>query len=159
MTTSSHRKDRAFTLIELLVVIAILTAILFPVFARARENARRSSCQSNLRQLGLVLGQYAQDYDERMVSAGIGGGSVGSMGLGTHAWRDIVQPYVKSQQMFACPSNPNLSKPGNVYAQTIGQVRQGYFLNRERDESLSSLGYGERLQVCQNPRKSATQAT
>src|SRR5688500_3211019 len=62
------RKNRAFTLIELLVVIAIiaiLAAILFPVFARARENARRASCQSNLKQIGLGVMQYVQDYDER----------------------------------------------------------------------------------------------
>ena len=75
MNTSFSRKNRGFTLIELLVVIAIiliLAAILFPVFARARENARRASCQSNLKQMGLVLGQYAKDYDERMISTGIG---------------------------------------------------------------------------------------
>src|SRR5687768_5924591 len=60
---------KGFTLIELLVVIAIiaiLAAILFPVFARARENARRSSCQSNLKQIGLGFAQYTQDYDEKM---------------------------------------------------------------------------------------------
>jgi prepilin-type N-terminal cleavage/methylation domain-containing protein len=64
-----HRPDRGFTLIELLVVIAIiaiLAAILFPVFARAREMARRSSCASNMKQIGLGLIQYAQDNDERM---------------------------------------------------------------------------------------------
>ena len=63
------KKRSAFTLIELLVVIAIiaiLAAILFPVFARARENARRSSCQSNMKQLGLGFAQYIQDYDEKM---------------------------------------------------------------------------------------------
>jgi prepilin-type N-terminal cleavage/methylation domain-containing protein len=66
------RKRTGFTLIELLVVIAIiaiLAAILFPVFARARENARRASCQSNLKQIGLAVYQYTQDYDEKCPSA------------------------------------------------------------------------------------------
>src|SRR5687767_12986157 len=66
---SFNTGKRAFTLIELLVVIAIiaiLAAILFPVFARARENARKTSCQSNLKQIGLAIAQYAQDYDERL---------------------------------------------------------------------------------------------
>src|SRR5476649_2802466 len=87
--THTRRAERtqhagAFTLIELLVVIAIiaiLAAILFPVFARARENARRASCQSNLKQIGLGITQYCQDYDERMpivvsqVTSPIPGGS------------------------------------------------------------------------------------
>ena len=137
MNATLTQKTRAFTLIELLVVIAIiaiLAAILFPVFGRARENARRSSCQSNLKQFGLIFSQYAQDYDERMLSAGMGGASVGSMGAGTAAWQEIVQPYVKSQQIFACPSNPNSSKPASVYAVSIGQVKVGYAVNRGRDE-------------------------
>ena len=74
---------RAFTLIELLVVIAIialLAAILFPVFARARENARRSSCGSNMKQMGLAVQQYSQDYDERFPRAG--GPSPSSGGAG-----------------------------------------------------------------------------
>ena len=88
----------AFTLIELLVVIAIiaiLAAILFPVFGRARENARRSSCQSNLKQIGLALEQYTQDFDERYPFADHSGGS----------WRAVIQPYLKSTQVFRCPSN------------------------------------------------------
>ncbi len=100
-TTGS--RNFGFTLIELLVVIAIiaiLAAILFPVFARARENARRSSCQSNLKQIGLGIMQYAQDYDERMVS----GASALTPGNDV-IWIELLQPYVKSYQVFQCPSN------------------------------------------------------
>ena len=93
-----------FTLIELLVVIAIiaiLAAILFPVFARARENARRSSCQSNLKQIMLGLIQYNQDYDEKNVPGWINVG-----GAAVH-WSQLVQPYIKSTQIFQCPSDSN----------------------------------------------------
>ena len=95
---------KGFTLIELLVVIAIiaiLAAILFPVFGRARENARRSSCQSNLKQIGLGVVQYAQDYDERMPSTAMGGSN----------WQINLQPYIKSYQLFACPSNTRNATP------------------------------------------------
>ena len=100
----SRNARPAFTLIELLVVIAIiaiLAAILFPVFARARENARRSSCQSNLKQIGLGLLQYTQDYDERL-PIGTNGGTVGNRGSG---WAGASFPYIKSQQIFVCPSD------------------------------------------------------
>jgi prepilin-type N-terminal cleavage/methylation domain-containing protein/prepilin-type processing-associated H-X9-DG protein len=96
---------RAFTLIELLVVIAIiaiLASILFPVFGRARENARRSSCQSNLKQIGLGIMQYTQDYDEkfpRAWSSTTNGGFPGD-----YKWMDATQPYLKSTQIFQCPS-------------------------------------------------------
>lgn len=95
----------AFTLIELLVVIAIiaiLAAILFPVFARARENARRSSCQSNLKQIGLGVLQYVQDYDEKFPGVIVQGGSAATPPYG---WADTIQPYLKSIQIYQCPSD------------------------------------------------------
>ncbi len=102
---SSTKTRSAFTLIELLVVIAIiaiLAAILFPVFARARENARRSSCTSNLKQIGLGILQYAQDYDEKYPMSYSNGGAGGAPAL---PWQVLTQPYLKSTQIFACPSN------------------------------------------------------
>jgi len=96
----------AFTLIELLVVIAIiaiLAAILFPVFARARENARRASCQSNPKQIGLGLLQYSQDYDEQLIREWQGPDAGPSDGNRVK-WMDMVFPYVKSEQVFNCPS-------------------------------------------------------
>ncbi len=98
----------AFTLIELLVVvaiIAILAAILFPVFGRARENARRSSCQSNLKQIGLGLTQYLQDYDEKMPNSAFGGVAAATDAV-NYKWMDAIFPYIKSEQIFVCPSDP-----------------------------------------------------
>ena len=110
--TSNRRTIQAFTLIELLVVIAIiaiLAAILFPVFARARENARRASCMSNLKQIGLGMMQYTQDYDETYPCPGntsFNGESRNDDGSSDKAsWRQKIYPYVKSTQLFSCPSN------------------------------------------------------
>ncbi|RYZ79910.1 MAG: DUF1559 domain-containing protein [Proteobacteria bacterium] len=100
-------KRKGFTLIELLVVIAIiaiLAAILFPVFGRARENARRSSCQSNLKQLGLGLAQYTQDYDEKTPIA-----CADNSGC-TDSWYHQTKTYIKSDQVTYCSSDTsNLS--------------------------------------------------
>ena len=141
-------KHTGFTLIELLVVIAIiaiLASILFPVFARARENARRTRCLSNMKQIGLGLIQYTQDNDERYprawcgtnTTAGgdcaviTGNGSPASYfnvkqynsgGSTTHyeTWMDYIYPYVKNVQAFVCPSyspaNANLPYPNYGYS-------------------------------------------
>jgi prepilin-type N-terminal cleavage/methylation domain-containing protein/prepilin-type processing-associated H-X9-DG protein len=111
-----ERRRQGFTLIELLVVIAIiaiLAAILFPVFARARENARRASCLSNMKQIGLGVIQYTQDYDEQLpmnfeyqprsdLRLPDGRGYIGR-----YTWHLQLFPYIKSQQVFVCPSDPN----------------------------------------------------
>ena len=95
-------RKHGFTLIELLVVIAIiaiLAAILFPVFARARENARRTSCQNNMKQVALGAKQYIGDYDETYPATG----------AGTQAapgWAQTLQPYIKSIQVLQCASEP-----------------------------------------------------
>ena len=111
-----------FTLIELLVVIAIiaiLAAILFPVFARAREKARMASCQSNAKQMALGVLMYAQDYDE--ITCGAYGNSSGNPAGSLRPplppgpvtartawwfWPDMIYPYVKNTQLFTCPSSP-----------------------------------------------------
>jgi len=109
-------KKRGFTLIELLVVIAIiaiLAAILFPVFARARENARKSSCQSNLKQIGTGLMMYVQDYDETFPTErnGVDGPVWYTNGTTTYTtygnYQPLVYPYVKNKEVFFCPSSNN----------------------------------------------------
>lgn len=102
-----HNKAAGFTLIELLVVIsiiAILAALLFPTFARARESARRASCASNLKQIGLAMLQYAQDNDERCLPGATGDGVTNGLG-----WMCIIQPYLKSTQILICPSDGDRS--------------------------------------------------
>lgn len=111
--SSERTTKRGFTLIELLVVIAIiaiLAAILFPVFARARENARRTSCVSNLKQMGLAVMMYAQDYDEtyprnqQFVTAT------------TYTyWPDLLRPYTGSSQIFQCPSTQRADMTNGGY--------------------------------------------
>ena len=99
---------RGFTLIELLVVIAIiaiLAAILFPVFARARENARRSSCMSNLKQISLGIFQYTQDYDEKFPIHNDSSKTPGGYG----GWSVLLDPYLKSKQILQCPSDSTLA--------------------------------------------------
>ena len=97
---------RGFTLIELLVVIAIiaiLAAILFPVFARAREKARQSSCLSNVKQIGLAFMQYVTDYDSRWPRPWNNQPGV-IAGSNYVTWADMISPYVKNMQIYQCPS-------------------------------------------------------
>src|ERR1044071_2326782 len=118
MGSSSTRK--AFTLIELLVVIAIialLAAILFPVFARARENARRASCQSNLKEIALGIKQYIQDYDERYPLDD-------SADTNVVGWAYVIQPYMKSEQIFQCPSD---NSPLPTSATTVSRAAEAGF--------------------------------
>jgi prepilin-type N-terminal cleavage/methylation domain-containing protein/prepilin-type processing-associated H-X9-DG protein len=164
MRYTTGKIQRGFTLIELLVVIAIiaiLAAILFPVFARARENARRTSCLSNLKQIGLGIMQYTQDYDERYPlsywwatpsdaatgvtcsTAGLTGTpcnkfSVNPGNLGPYVtWMDLIHPYIKSVQVFSCPSA----------TQPEGFVTQSYGFNA----AFSSTNYANLFDYMDTP--------
>ena len=139
--SNNRGKHSGFTLIELLVVIAIiaiLAAILFPVFGRARENARRSSCQSNLKQIGLGVMQYTQDYDERMPSTRMGAGN---------NWQVILQPYIKSYQVFVCPSNTRNTEFMNDGANSnpggISRTMVSYAAQKEHGVNGAAFGSTE----------------
>ncbi len=113
------QRHRGFTLIELLVVIAIiaiLAAILFPVFARAREKARQTSCLNNCKQLGLAFLQYAQDYDERIPLVAHYG-SINPYSGSYETYQTLLMPYMKNTQLWMCPSR---SDAGAALAYVMG---------------------------------------
>jgi prepilin-type N-terminal cleavage/methylation domain-containing protein/prepilin-type processing-associated H-X9-DG protein len=166
---------KAFTLIELLVVIAIiaiLAAILFPVFARARENARRTSCLSNLKQIGLGIMQYTQDYDEKympylrgtatsvwtdpatyakspcgtsepcstiVVNNGSAASQPGTAGAQWITWMDISFPYIKSVQLFICPSARYPSSMSYAYNYRAMTMWGGTPSSRFQGNSLAAI--------------------
>lgn len=162
-TTHKEQRQTGFTLIELLVVIAIiaiLAAILFPVFARARENARRASCQSNLKQIGLGVLQYAQDYDEKYPLLWYGSGNpsviqtasgtpglVFKVGDGSNGaefnyitYMDIIYPYVKSVQIFRCPSSTDAEQyPDYELSGAYGGAYKSYYGKTNGDTALSEI--------------------
>lgn len=134
-----NKAPLGFTLIELLVVIAIisiLAAILFPVFARARENARRTSCVSNLKQLALGIRMYTQDYDERFPMYKMN--DTGVTASNPFGWSDAIQPYINNKQVLQCPSEPN--KP-NISPSSPGYT--DYWINAETASSATSASLAQ----------------
>ncbi len=121
---SAKSRQSGFTLIELLVVIAIiaiLAAILFPVFAKAREKARQISCDSNMKQIGLAIIQYNQDNDEKFPTGYQGGGHM-AFGAG---WSGECYPYIKSTGLLKCPDDPTGPHRGNPVSYAINENLYG----------------------------------
>jgi len=140
-----------FTLIEMLVVIAIisvLAAMLFPVFARARENARRASCASNLRQMGLGLMLYVQDYDERYPMLGYRAPSGQRVWFQNSAnWPMLLKPYGVTRQLLQCPSEPTNGSSAYYYggasgdyAAQISDYAYNLYLATNRDSPQQGQG-------------------
>ena len=143
-------QKRGFTLIELLVVIAIiaiLAAILFPVFARAREQARKTSCLSNLKQMSLGFLMYAQDYDETLPGIKFGGnpgeGWPWTVFPGSYDWTGVftqgVQPYIKNKQILQCPSGTDNNRwsGSNGLSYCYNEYLYNYYNGYDK---LASLG-------------------
>jgi prepilin-type N-terminal cleavage/methylation domain-containing protein/prepilin-type processing-associated H-X9-DG protein len=129
------KRSTGFTLIELLVVIAIiaiLAAILFPVFALVRDTARQASCTSNLKQIGIAVQMYVQDYDETLPPCVIAVPTLNPTGLFTvvtrygfrgRLWASLVQPYTKNSRIFTCPSAANSAR---VNGRGVGGAPRGF---------------------------------
>jgi prepilin-type N-terminal cleavage/methylation domain-containing protein len=148
MFTRRRPARAGFTLIELLVVIAIiaiLAAILFPVFARAREQARKSVCLSNMKQIGLALGMYMQDYDQVFPPGGLKSWEV-TKKTDRNLLALQLQPYTKNTQLFHCPSDTGWStfKPtlfdsfGSSYTDALRNVWGGVDLQFKSEAAISS---------------------
>lgn len=148
-----RRRQRAgFTLIELLVVIAIiaiLAAILFPVFAQARDQARQTTCLSNLKQIGTGLMMYAQDHDETLPAWPFRGGTGGAFSdrrwsvWGYSLWVDAVMPYVKNRAVFACPNGPRTGRWSNwPNASLTGPLDDPFVVNLAINEYIENADNG-----------------
>jgi prepilin-type N-terminal cleavage/methylation domain-containing protein/prepilin-type processing-associated H-X9-DG protein len=148
MLTARRRSLVGFTLIELLVVIAIiaiLAAILFPVFARAREQARRSVCKSNMKQIGLAMAMYLQDYDQMFPPGGPKSWEATAKQKNVLAVQ--LQPYAKNDQIFHCPSDSGFDKwkPtlfgtfGSSYTDALRNVWGGVDLQFKTEASIDDV--------------------
>lgn len=138
MRTRARQNRRAFTLIELLVVIAIiaiLAAILFPVFAQAKEAAKRTSCLSNMKQIGLGVQLYASDYDDMLVT----GTQQQGTGFQFSYFEGLLQPYLKSNDIWRCPSATHsgllqrsigMTNKSGVDVGSIWPLNQAYSMTR-----------------------------
>jgi prepilin-type N-terminal cleavage/methylation domain-containing protein/prepilin-type processing-associated H-X9-DG protein len=150
------KRNLGFTLIELLVVIAIisiLAAIIFPVFAQAREKARQTTCLSNQKQLGAAVMLYVQDYDETLPGVTDGNAGVGAVG----GWmvytafpayetpksfrpeQSSLFPYVKNVQVFVCPTDGDGRRSGNSYAYNGCLIQPPFVAGFNRGKPLSAL--------------------
>jgi prepilin-type N-terminal cleavage/methylation domain-containing protein/prepilin-type processing-associated H-X9-DG protein len=131
------QRRSAFTLIELLVVIAIiaiLAAILFPVFAQAREKARQTSCMSNMKQLGLAVVQYVQDYDETFPQGC-------PNGWWDFTWYRTTVPYIKNVDVFRCPNDDAIVTPAalNWAGPRMSYIANGYMSWRDNDWRVTGV--------------------
>ena len=146
-------KRPGFTLIELLVVIAIisiLASILFPAFAQAREAARKTSCISNVRQLGLAFSMYANDHDglypehDRRIrddTYGRGGVVVADWSApGLTNWARSIYPYVNNHQIYVCASNKGWVPGSDITRRPISYLMNGFAAGRSQDGALNSSG-------------------
>lgn len=146
--TEKLRKPAGFTLIELLVVIAIiaiLAAILFPVFAKAREKARQTACLSNMKQIGLGVMMYVQDYDELYPKRYGGACPPDCENDKVRSWKNMVVPYIKNMDVYKCPSNPAAQTPdanGNNATNKVGVFPGGYAMWLPDEWLCTQIGNG-----------------